>query len=307
MQLSAKKQRVLVLLLVGMPFLLQAQKGYQLNAQLEIFNFIVVKNLILVEATVDQESGLFLLDTGASHLTLNKQYFKPPKSKTRSGHYSDASQQNNHSTWIKIKNFCWGKLSRKSFYTPMADLSMLEQVLQKELLGLIGVDVIKNFEILIDYNQQYLMLISLDKKGVPLAYGYNNAPDHTFDIDMNGHLPIITASIGPKNKLKLALDTGASINLLNRSLKKKLSKHLRNLRKINIASTSNSLQTVEYAIVDQIMLENEIELEGWTTTFSDIHHLGHQPSGLDGLIGIDIVVNKRLAINFKKKKLYFWN
>lgn len=295
-----------LVLLCLIPNISSAQKGYEQTTLVNTFNIILIKNLVLVEAEVAGKIGYFLLDTGASHLTLNNQHFNPNGKNTISGHFSDAHHQNLPSSWIKVQQFRLGDLSRTNFFTPTADLNIFEKILQIELLGLIGMDVIRDYQIVIDYDKQQFSLLKLDKKGIPLSNNYRSPTDYTIDITVSGHLPVLRAQIGSKKNLKLALDTGASVNLINSALKRKIEEEISVLKSVKIADTNNQIQTTEAAIINHITLSDKIILHNWEATFSNINHLNIQPIQIDGLVGAKLLKDKVIALNMKQKKLFLW-
>ncbi|MBK7871656.1 MAG: aspartyl protease family protein [Saprospiraceae bacterium] len=120
------------LLLLGKPSNLLSPDEQEVFS---IVDFGISKRLMLTEASVDGQKGLFLFDTGASHLTLNQHHFKHKKIVENAGQTSNILESNAPLKAAKVNQFQWGSIVREKMSCPVADLSALEKQLGYPVLG----------------------------------------------------------------------------------------------------------------------------------------------------------------------------
>jgi hypothetical protein len=128
-----------------------------------------VQNLIVVEARLDSMVGNFILDTGSPNLVLNKTYFRQgwklyDKTPVHAGGLSAAPVMRTRVNNLAIKELYFEKLT-----ADLSDLSHIENHRGIKILGLLGVSLFTDFEMVIDLHKGILYLHKLDKKGAVLA------------------------------------------------------------------------------------------------------------------------------------------
>lgn len=173
--------------------------------------------LLMVEAKVDGQQGNLVFDTGASNLVLNRTYFRDyiqsesvvPNGITGSlGKISRTIVDS-----LKINGLLYHNIK-----ADVAELGHIENRRGVKVLGLFGFNLFRNFEIIIDIQNNALKLIRIDKKGNRINGAANifNA-DYTQEAAEINNILFITGIIGGK-KLKFCFDTGAEINAINNCL-----------------------------------------------------------------------------------------
>lgn len=163
-------------------------------------------NLLLVNAELGTQLGVFILDTGAPTLVINyggRRKQIPAQGVTGSLMVEDTV----------VKQFRWNNTEWNNVNGLTVDMKHFEDVSSKNLKGLIGYEIIKNYEMVVDPANQTLQLYSNRKN---LSYN----PDQvltTIPMVQHDHLPIIEVQINGK-KVLLGIDTGAEINFLDQRL-----------------------------------------------------------------------------------------
>ncbi|MGB0838718.1 MAG: retroviral-like aspartic protease family protein [Chitinophagales bacterium] len=280
---------------------------FEMENHVEHINFALIHQLILVEATVNQQTGYFIIDTGAPNLVLNAPYFDTfdiPATKKEISVGVTGTSKNVRAT--DVAHFQFHSCEKRNFRARCIDLTHLEGVLDCKLLGLIGHEVLQNFELLIDYPQQRLTFFNLDAQGNRIDQTYSHLPDFMLDFEYAEHLPLVKAKVG-KSKLKLAIDTGASTNLMDNRLRRKLWKfcQFKNMAKLN-GTTSQQKRVLRGNIND--LNVNGLKYYNLSAVFTELPNLRKEAGGkIDGLLGYEFLKYRRTAINFKKQQLYFWS
>ena len=123
---------------------------------------------------------------------------------------------------------------------------------------------------------------------------------------LEDHLPVITVQVNGRT-LKLGLDTGAAVNLLDKTMLDELP-----------ATLLTNVQTEELVALDRSIIKvktgniTETQVDG--QKFGDMKYLFTDLSGIkansalqiDGLLGWPFFQKMKCSINYKKATLYIW-
>ena len=268
-----------------------------------IIPFQLASKLIHVQAVVDGQNGVFIFDTGIPGLILNNKYYKGIRS---SQTITNIYDQKIH-TETKEVQLQLGVLNQKT-EAQITNLQTLEQATGFSIHGLLGVNLFKKNEIVINFFNKEIHLYALDKKGDRLVNKDPYLmPGERCKFRMKGHLPYIVGKICGR-KLILALDTGATVNLLYPTLKKKFKSCLMNIRQRNLVGIGQRSQTVTGAIVS-LMQIGALECTNMETYFYLPGELNYSLDGgfLNGILGYEFLHQFRTAINFHKREIYLWD
>lgn len=164
-------------------------------------------NLLLVNAEIDSKEGVFILDTGAPTLVINQ-------ARKTSGEIQAKGINGNltvNDTFIK--KFRWNNEEWKNLSSLSVDMQHFNDLHQEGVKGLIGYEILRDYEMIVDPSAQTLMLLS-NRKEIP----YDPAQVLvSIPMQQQEHMPVIELSINGK-KILLGIDTGAEINFLDQSL-----------------------------------------------------------------------------------------
>jgi hypothetical protein len=190
----------------------------------------VIKGLILVHATVDGHTGMWLLDTGSPQILLNASYWNVTTSGVDTNIVAATSHEFPvpspfsevtavvHSLHIGALTVPFDLANASSQRFSVIDRRMsrsVEHDVEQPVLGILGLPAWRPFETIIDYRHHQLTLIRLDAEGHRLTSDPQFTPVdsvsfiHTPDEEHYG----VRATIGD-SVVELLLDTGAGSNVL---------------------------------------------------------------------------------------------
>ena len=279
--------------------------GYEMQAAKTEITFKVSKKLILVEATVNQETGYFLFDTGVSELILNKTHFKKYKTIYIDQDILDIAGASTLQSRLRVKDFRMGAIRRENFNAPQIEMPGLEALLGLKILGLIGFEVIMKFQTIIDYDHRLITLTQLDSHGNALGHP-SSPPDYNFKLEMAKFMLVLKVKFSNNTTLRLALDSGSTINLISNQYKKRFKKISRQNRKISFQGALTSVVQADYFLLENVLIQNRLIMSYWKAAFENISHLRDRNLLIDGIIGINFFRIGRVAINYQQRSLQLW-
>lgn len=245
-------------------------------------DFKLLQGIILVQATVNDEHGYLAFDTGAMQTALHKKYFSDIQGKELEIAKFSEGMKNDTATEITIRSLSFSSVTLTDCNVMLMDLSYVEDSLAAfdpslRLLGTMGIDIIRNFSVMLDYGESKITLNPLcgfDK--------YTCVP-----LQMEA-LPVVEIGIDGEH-YRFVLDTGANTCLLGSALQDRFPvqpvKDTPNV--FNISSVS--LQKRQYSDI--------------TSVFADISAIQSKVS-VDGVIGYHVLSAQRSYFDFSNQKLY---
>lgn len=256
----------------------------------------ITNGMPFVQAKMEGQSGIYLFDTGAPMLVINDA--QPGKdilkASSVAGDFSVTS--------TTVKKFEWAGNAYAPIDAIATDLRHLEKVSDFAVAGIIGYEVIKNYELFLDYQAQQLALLN-PKEDRLLQAAY---PKQVIKLEMHNHLPIIEVEIDGKI-LRFALDTGAAANLLD----EKYAAIFSTLsytpgREEELRGIDQQIKKVTTAFMHRTNL-GDTQIEDMKYLFTDLSHL-EIFSGLriDGLLGYPFFEKIKCSINYPKQVFYIW-
>ena len=255
--------------------------------------FDVRAGLIFVKATLDGITGSYVLDTGAPGLVINQIPQGESELEGRGVTGPMAVEE------IEVDQFQLGNAQFNQLKAYKIDLSYLEKRLLCEIDGLIGYEVLRKMEIVLDYPNQTVTFLP----GFASLTGERS--DAFFPFNLVNHIPVLEARLG-KRKIFLGVDTGAGANVLNKHLgkpyqtKNSKQKHVRGVdRKIRKTA-------VVQAPIDINGLGPEKQgQEYWLLNLSQLRSdLDHS---IDGLLGFPFLKGGKWSIDYGAQRIYKWN
>ena len=251
--------------------------------------------IILVEALLNNSTQTFVLDSGAPGLILNNYYKEKGKKEQVTGINGTAQAYS-----VEIENFEWAGISYPKMEAISMDLSHLETITKRKISGLIGYELIKDFEVFLDYEASAIQIKSVGNSSTE-----NLQPLVSFPLFFENHLPVIEAKIGEEN-LRFGLDTGAEINLLNVQLSSRIAKMATDpkvYRKIYGVGKNNEPTQIIKVSVTKLQRAAYREMNYVLTDFSSILSDG---TNIDGILGFPFLSSCKFSIDFKTQQLKVW-
>lgn len=276
----------------------------QANPNTIYIPFKLVGRLIAVEAEADSVSGTFILDTGAERLLLNKNHFRELQVQSLVSIGNTGEVENVGNRWVD--SLFWYNLTFKNLRANIVDLSHIEQKKHIRLVGIIGYNVFKDFEIFIDFQSQQIVLTRLDKDGYRLdPEAIWETPYDSMDFKLVRHLIMIEAEVQGR-KLKFNLDSGAEVNLLDRKVKRKVLDDFEIIRRVKMVGVGQNEIEVLAGVLHNVTYGNQSD-EGMRTLITNLLQMcTNFGTRIDGVVGYEFLNTRRTLINYKRRKLFFF-
>jgi hypothetical protein len=275
------------------------------EADITTIPFRLSGNLILVEAELNQEKGWFIFDSGAPDLKLNAFYLK----NNFSANNREAAGITGNVTNISLQTiakFKWHQLERKNVVVESFDLHHIETIKQEKILGLIGYELFKDFEILLDYKKSEIVLYKLDQAGNKLAQVAIGAePQHEISFEMRRHVPIIKGKIG-KNLYTFALDTGAELNVFDLRWANRINAYFQITRRMVLRGNGQAEVEAFSGKLSELQV-GYLRYNQMRTVLTNLSEMDKAyDTSVDGILGFEFLSRRKTAINFIKQMLYMW-
>ena len=275
-----------------------------------VLPFSRVGNLILLKARVDSTEGNFVLDTGAPHLVLNLTYFR---------HYRDARLGADEEPGgvtgaalaappTDIDEFKLGAVTYSRLRADRVNLGHIENSRGVKILGLLGVQLFKRFEMIIDYENNLLYLHLIGRKEAS-SYQSEQLRDpasfHTFSIQLVEHKILTTAHIAGK-KLNFVIDTGAESNVLDSRLPDRIFENVSITRRVVLTGSGNAKIDALYGDMKNMKI-GELALSSLPVLVTNLEKLCFSYDRcIDGMLGFDFLSMQKIGFNFVRNKMYIW-
>ena len=267
----------------------------------------LIEDVPFVTATINNEPRTLMFDSGASNLILNSRYFvetnieeETDKSvKITIEATADEKGKLKEIRNTKVNDFDFYGISFKEQFIKTFDLSHLEKALKIEIYGLIGYDIIKDYDILYDYQNCQITMIQPNETNNFINENYANYNADEVPFAMIGEMPHIIVKIHSID-LKLGLDTGCSSVSIDEKYYEELSPFLTEDKDNKVAGVRRN-KKVKTGKIDQLIISKQ--------TFSDIDTIfgGHTRTEVsDGVFGFPVLVENIILVKHKDEKLVFF-
>ncbi|MCX6281220.1 MAG: pepsin/retropepsin-like aspartic protease family protein [Bacteroidetes bacterium] len=258
--------------------------------------------LLMMEARIDNETGNFIFDTGSSRLVLNSTYFRKYVSieaGERGGITGGvASVRQTKVSRIQISGFACTNI-----LADMADLGHIENRRGVKILGLMGLSLLKNMEIVIDVRHNELHLYRLDRSGNRISPGSKEfKSDVSQKIQMYQDILFVCPKIGGKI-LSFCLDTGAESNVISSASSKKVMNTVSITRRSGLVGSGTLSAEALYGTLNDFVLGGQ-QLPQMQTIITNLDNMS-AAFGLtvDGMLGYDFFSKGLICINLVKLEM----
>ncbi len=274
-----------------------------------ILPFNRVGNLIVLQAKVDTTEGNFILDTGAPHLVLNQTYFRHyPVEMQQDGEQTSISGRGDFIYKTKVRELTFGSMNFHQLEADMTNLGNIENTKGLKVLGLLGLDLFRQCEMIIDFEKNLIYLHRIGKKESS-TYKHQMLNDtsqyRVFPIEFTGKRMTTSTEVAGK-KLKLVIDCAAESNILDSRLPDKILESITISRRVKLTGPGDqkvdalfgSLATMKMG-TQQIENLPVIIVNLEFTCFSD-------DMCINGVLGFDFLSQHKIGFNFVTRKMYIW-
>jgi predicted aspartyl protease len=270
--------------------------------------FELAERIIVVQAEINGVAGNYLVDTGAQATMLNSSRFDAANLETFALNHAlpkgaGGTIQDVRAT--KDLELKWGAIQIQGLRGLVADLSHLEKNLGGiPVMGLIGYNVLEQFQLYFDYAAQQLTLFSLDNTDQSISDTGLGEPELTLLFDMMGHIPVLPVRIAGQD-MKMGLDSGAAGAMLFTKWQKPLKGKYEFIERTELTGGDTNVQMGDVVRIDSMQIAN-IAYPDMTFRFNDLAAHGDRPMPLDGLLGYQFLQSQPVAINFRSRQLILW-
>lgn len=271
--------------------------------------FVRAGNLIIVKARVDTTEGNFILDTGAPHLVLNITYFR---------HYQATVEAEAEQTSItgtanavvrtKVRAFSLGSLQYFGGEADLVDLGHIENSKGLKILGLLGMELFTQCELIIDYekNLLYLHRVSRKEASTYKSEHLGEAADYrTYPIELIKNRIVITTTMEGK-KMKFVFDCAAESNVLDSRSPDRVMKHVTITRRVTLSGSGNRKVEALYGSLSNLVM-GDLPLGVLPVLITNLERTCFSDVGcIEGVLGFDFLSGKKIGFNFVNRKMYVW-
>jgi hypothetical protein len=263
--------------------------------------------LIVINAKLYNQKGNFIIDTGSESLILNKVHFSnlynhQAKKQHTSGVLT--SVENNYQK--RIKEFIIQNFTLENKTSDVIDLSHIEESKKIKLLGIIGYNILKDYEVFIDMYLNQITLTKVNASGDKLNKNvYLEKIIDSISFDLKNHTIVVDGTIN-NQKVKLGIDTAAEFNQINKRINKKVLKYFIPKKRLQLSGIGNRKIEVLAGKLHRVKLSENIYFGPMSTVLTNLSKMNEAfGTSLDGILGFEFLAQKRTIINYQKEQLYF--
>ncbi|MCB0376619.1 MAG: aspartyl protease family protein, partial [Sinomicrobium sp.] len=131
-------------------------------------------------------------------------------------------------------------------------------------------------------------------------------PSALLSFNLKGKTPVIVVQTD-RTELKLTVDSGAEINLMDEKYELELGEPINGQEKRTFGGIATKARQVSLKNVSSIKVSG-LSTGPMKTAFVNLHDFNHKVKGpmVDGILGAEFLACFRVAFNFKKRELYLW-
>jgi Aspartyl protease len=280
------------------------------NPASSVIPFSRAGNLILIKAKADSTEGNFILDTGAPGLILNITYFRnyPFAENDPSAQAGGINGSTVSFGGIKIENFSFGAVQYYKTYADRINLGHIENSKGVKILGLLGMQLFKKFEMIIDYDKSLIYLHLIGRKEARTYQSEllkDTSAYSVLPITFIDNKVITYGKIGGK-KLTFLVDTGAESNVIDSRLSENVLDSVTVTRRIKLNGTGNHKVDALYGDMRNIKIGSR-DISTMPVLITNMEKMCFSYERcLDGMLGFDFLSMHKIGFNFVTRKMYIW-
>ncbi len=265
-------------------------------------------NLILIKARADLMEGNFVLDTGCPGLVLNLTYFRNSTRIDTDEEGNGITAANFSISKTLVNSFSFGAARHYRVEADLANLGNIENSKGVKILGLIGVQFLADYEMIIDYEKNYIYLHRMTRKEAS-SYRHQLLNDtsaySTVPITITDNRILVESTLAGK-KVKLIIDSGAETNLLDSRLPDKVFELVSITGKTIMTGVGTTKTEVLRGELSTLMIGNQ-PVKNLPVLITNLEKTCFSLGGcVSGVLGFDFLSLKQIGFNFVTKKMYIW-
>ena len=263
----------------------------------------------MIKARVDSIEGNFILDTGAPGLVLNITYFRNyPQTVHDAEQTSITGTSSSTVAKTTVSELNFGTYHYYKAEADLLNLGHIENTKNIKILGLLGMGLFKQFEMIIDYEQGLIYLHHISKKE---ASDYKHVMLQ--ETDAYSTLPIeiihdriVVQSEMAGKKLKFVIDCAAETNILDSRLPNKIFDQVTITRKVTLTGSGNKKIDALYGNMADFKIGGDY-IKSLPVLITNLENTCFANMGcVDGVLGFDFLSLHKVGFNFVTRKMYIW-
>jgi hypothetical protein len=262
--------------------------------------------LIVIEARLMGKTGNFIIDTGAETMILNAVHYSAnPRSRTSDRYGVDGSID--ESFRRHLENFSIAGLEWTDKNSDVIDLSHIEKSKKMKLLGIIGYNFLKDYELFIDLYLNQITMSKVGKNGKRYDDKvYLEKIESRLAFSLKHHSIILETDIDGRS-YKFCLDTGAEYNQINSRFVRINPDQFHPVRKLNLSGAGGKSIEVMAGLLKYLDIGDQ-SFNAMNTMLTNLSN-SYEAFGtrVDGVLGYEFFKQRRTIINYQKETLYFVN
>jgi predicted aspartyl protease len=268
-----------------------------------------VGNLILIEAVADTIKGNFIFDTGAAQVLLNQTYFRDyPVTQATDVEGAGVTGGGDAVQQTVLRDLGLGDLHYRNQSVHLGNLGHLETAKGVRILGLLGMSLFQDCELLIDYENNLLYIHRVRRRESVLyassvlkaAPGYLELP-----IEIKEGFILVNTEVGGR-KLQFVMDSGAESSVLDSRLPNSVFQQVQITRRVALNGSAGRKAEAFYGILAQMDVGGQ-RLSALPVLISSLEHTCFADmSCINGILSFDAFAPQRMGFNFVTRKLYIW-
>jgi hypothetical protein len=268
-----------------------------------------VGNLIVLKAKVDTIEGNFILDTGAPHLVLNLTYFRDyPVTVKQDEDQASIAGRGDMIQQTTVRNLSFGAMTYNQLEADLVNLGNIENAKGLKVIGLLGLDLFRQCELIIDFEKSLIYLHRIGKKEAS-TYKHPMLDDassyQTYPIEFSFNRMTTTTEIAGK-KLKMVIDCAAESNILDSRLPEKVFDFVTITRKVKLTGPSDKKVDALYGSLASMMMGTQ-QIENLQVVILNLEYTCFADDiCVNGVLGFDFLSQHKIGFNFVKRKMYIW-
>jgi len=273
-----------------------------------IIPFTRVGNLIVIKAKADSTEGNFILDTGAPNLVLNITYFRQYASIHTDEEQSGVTGSGPQVVKTSIREFSIGRMKYARMEADLINLGHIENSKGIKILGLLGVELFRQCEMILDFENSVIYLHRIGKKEANTyksEFLSDTSTYSTIPIDLLDNRIVITSVMGGR-KLRFIMDSGAESNLLDSRLPDKIMDHVTITGRVLLTGSGNKKVEALSGDFQNLMIGNH-NISSLPVVVTNLEKTCVSYNGcIDGMLGFDFLSLHKIGFNFVTRKMYLW-
>ncbi|GAA4341463.1 retroviral-like aspartic protease family protein [Flaviaesturariibacter amylovorans] len=273
-----------------------------------VIPFNRVGNLMLVQATADTIEGNFIFDTGAAQVLLNSTYFRDYPATLVDLEGAGATGSTGALQRITLGNLRLGDLEYRRQDADLGNLGHLENTKGVRILGLLGMSLFRDCELLIDYEHNLLYIHRVRRRESVLytSQTLSAAPSYVeFPIELKENFILLNTEIGGK-KLQFVMDSGAESSVLDSRLPNSIFAQVQINRRVLLNGAGARKTEAFYGTLAQMKVGSQ-QLSALPVLISSLEHTCFADmSCINGILSFDAFAPRRMGFNFVTRKMYLW-